>query len=61
MPDKVNTGDLVDISRLALRVITQEPLANHKSRVNKTDVKSCQLKGHNVFNLVTHTDRQVYQ
>ena len=58
MPSKVNTGDLVDISRLALRVVTQEPLASHKARVDQSDVKSCQLRGHNVFNLVAHTDRQ---
>ena len=60
MPATVNVGDLADISRLALRMITQHPLDHHKARTarHKEETGLADLGDHDVYNLVSHSDRQ---
>lgn len=60
MPDTIDVGDLVDISRLALRMITQHPLDHHKARQarHKDETGVADLRDHDVYNLVSHADRQ---
>ena len=65
-PEKRNKlGDLVDVTRMALRAICQEPLKTHKARMaryeargaNDTKVTS-DLGSHDLYNLVTHIESQ---
>ena len=58
-------GDLVDVTRMALRAICQEPLKTNKARMaryeargaNDTKVTS-DLGSHDLYNLVSHIESQ---
>ena len=59
MMKEKNGGDLLDISRLALRVITNSPLKYHK--VNSELDHNCldsDLKTHGILNLVSHDEKK---
>ena len=57
-----NVGDLVDVTRMALRAISQEPLKTHKvrfeARGSKDTKATSDLGSHDLYNLVSHTENQ---
>ena len=57
-----NVGDLVDVTRMALRAISQEPLKSHKVRLeargSKDTKNTSNFGSHDLYNLVSHTESQ---
>ena len=55
MPSNVTMGDLLDITRLALRVVTKKKLKDIKSLNTRDDMVSTNdVSGHDIFNMVSH-------
>ena len=58
MPGNVTMGDLLDISRLALRVVTQNKLNHFKSLHTSDDMVSTNdVSRHDILNMVSHQDQ----
>ena len=62
-PEKRGTvGDLVDVTRMALRAVSQESLKSLKARLETRDSRDTRatsdLGSHDLHNLVSHTDSQ---
>ena len=57
-----NLGDLLDVTRVALRAITQDPIkahiVRHEARGSRDTKTTSDLGSHDLFNLVTHNETQ---
>lgn len=58
-------GDLVDVTRMALRAVCQEPLKTHKARMARYEARGANdtkvttdLSSHDLYNLVSHIESQ---
>lgn len=62
---RTKLGDLVDVTRMALRAVCQEPLKTHKARMARCEARGANdtkvtsdLGSHDLYNLVSHIESQ---
>ena len=65
MEKRNKLGDLVDVTRMALRAVCQEPLKTHKARMARCEARGANdtkvtsdLGSHDLYNLVSHIESQ---